>query len=137
MSCDSLPNQIDADQLAQCHTCRHASGSKRWCCKHGITVALGMVHKVSERLPGKLTMAINLTQATIRHVVNGLKSRHPELVEKLMEICRNCVMSVEIDGQLRCRDCGCYMSRKVKWESEVCRLGYWNETLNDDMPNLL
>lgn len=130
MNCENIPEQIDADQLAKCHMCRHISGSKRWCCKHGFTVELGIVRQAMPELPGTLTMARNLAGATVRHVANGLKVRPPELVEKLMQICRRCEMSVEIDGQLRCKDCGCYMARKVKWESEFCRLGYWDEVLS-------
>lgn len=143
MTCEVKPETVDLDQ---CRRCKSASGKLLWCCRHGFYLQPTkgeaamrgpkrrvqgemQVVKVPDELPGTITMARNLAGATARHVANRLKTRSPEQVEKLMQVCRKCDLSVGIDGQLRCKDCGCYMARKVKWESEVCRLGFWDKAL--------
>lgn len=149
MDCQTKPETVDLDQ---CRKCKSASEKLLWCCRHGFYLqptkgqaalrgpkieVQGQIQIIKTDLPGTMTMARNLFGATVRHIANGLNTRSPELVERLMEVCRKCVMSVEIDGQLRCKDCGCYMARKVKWESEVCRLGFWDELLKRESENIL
>ncbi len=84
----------------------------------------------SEDLPGILTQAANLAQATAQHVAAGLPQADKATVEYRLNQCNNCERCVkgaspEEKNEWRCAECGCYVLTKAGWAEQKCPLGKW------------
>ena len=73
--------------------------------------------------PSLFQQSLNLGSALVDHIANGLKSTEKTLQEQRLEICNECPSFNKDAG--RCRECGCYMITKTKWDSAKCPLGKW------------
>lgn len=119
-SCDEIPTLTKAFIEDSCHSCRHASGTKRWCCKWGLTLT------TEARTPALTTMVKTLAVETAKHAASGFKTRSQDDIERITQLCRSCE-NVFYDEKLgmRCRLCGCNMALKIKWATTRCPVGKW------------
>ncbi|QDU39657.1 hypothetical protein Mal4_40030 [Maioricimonas rarisocia] len=75
--------------------------------------------------PGLATQVVNFGRAVLKHVANGRNQADTAVVAARLAACENCD---SLDGLRRvCRepDCGCFVDRKARWESEDCPRGRW------------
>lgn len=89
---------------------------------HGLTV-ISRDPRDKPALPGRITMAANLTRAVAAHVADGLKKVETMDLQQRLEVCSVC----ELRRDDRCTVCGCYLAEKASWRSSECPLGKWNQ----------
>jgi hypothetical protein len=89
---------------------------------HGLTV-ISRDPQDKPALPGRITMAANLTRAVAAHVADGLKKVDTADLQQRLEVCSVC----ELRKDDRCTVCGCYLAEKASWRSSECPLGKWNQ----------
>ena len=89
---------------------------------HGLTV-ISRDPRDKPALPGRITMAANLTRAVAAHVADGLKKVETKDLQQRLEVCSVC----ELRKDDRCTVCGCYLAEKASWRSSECPLGKWNQ----------
>lgn len=76
--------------------------------------------------PGLLRKAVNFGIAAVRHVADGGKQVSDETFEARIAVC---IVCDSCDRQrMVCREpnCGCYIEKKARWQSEECPLGKWS-----------
>lgn len=72
-------------------------------------------------LPKGRRLAHNFLKAVAKHAVNR-KERSKSEQERVLAICQRCDNYLMVNNQPRCKhyNCGCFLERKVKWDSENC-----------------
>jgi hypothetical protein len=119
-TCTENPTLTKAFIEEHCQPCRHASDSRRWCCKWGLTLT------TEARTPALTAMAKTLAIETVKHAVSGFKTRPPEDVDRITKLCQSCENIFYDDKHgLRCRLCGCAMTLKIKWATTRCPKQKW------------
>ncbi|MFN9822510.1 MAG: DUF6171 family protein, partial [Planctomyces sp.] len=93
---------------------------------HGLTV-ISRDKADKPALPGRITMAANLTRAVAAHVADGLQKADAQELQRRLETCSVC----ELRNDDRCTVCGCYLAEKASWRSSECPLGKWNLEVSD------
>ncbi len=88
---------------------------------HGLTV-ISRDKADKPALPGRITMAANLTRAVAAHVADGLQKADAQELQRRLETCSVC----ELRNDDRCTVCGCYLAEKASWRSSECPLGNGN-----------
>src|SRR5690606_31963370 len=75
--------------------------------------------------PSIIRKAYNFGRAATRHVATGARNVSDEDYQARLSVCRDCP-SCDLQ-KLVCRQksCGCYLTKKARWESERCPLGKW------------
>jgi hypothetical protein len=76
-----------------------------------------------QKLPSKIQMAKNLTQASVEHAKNGFANVTSEEQQARLDICKSC--EFYIPEQDRCGKCGCYLKSKSAWKSGKCPVEKW------------
>lgn len=78
-------------------------------------------NKMPCKLPGLPTQAANFTKAVIKHISTGMQSTDNAEKAKRSNICNRC--DSNING--RCKECGCFINKKISWKDQECPLKKW------------
>lgn len=90
----------------------------------GAMIEAGHVKPIGPGLARKLK---NFGFAVTKDVKTGSR-RVPESVRaERITICRSCPLYNKAKGWCKHPDCGCLMTRKVRWASTECPVGHWGE----------
>ncbi len=84
-----------------------------------------MTEESNSQEPGLVRKAVNFSKAVARHVVDGGRKVDDTLFQQRLEICRNCP-SCDTDRMV-CREkkCGCKLTLKARWRSDICPQNKW------------
>ena len=117
--------KFNAEQIAKCKLCKHASANVKhpsklgWCGFHAVHVD----DKSKKKMPPLITQAKNFTTATKKHVAAGRPKRSELETAKCMATCEKCEW-FNPDSR-RCSKCGCRMTIKSRWATANCPIGKW------------
>ena len=80
--------------------------------------------RIREEAPSIIKKAWNFTNALTKFVANSGKRVSKEEYRDRLEECDQCIFR---DGE-EClhKSCGCLLTLKAQWRTEVCPLGRWN-----------
>lgn len=68
-------------------------------------------------------MATSFAGATIKHAMSGFEYRAQEDINRIQEICKAC--EHYLPDKKRCKLCGCWTQRKIRWASSHCKINKW------------
>jgi len=68
-------------------------------------------------------MAGSLAKAAGKQILAGNPKRSEDEIKRIMAICKSCEFYVS--DTRRCLKCGCYMRKKIPWETTHCMIGKW------------
>jgi len=122
--CLIKPKEFTKEQIAKCRQCKWASAKIRWCGKHACCIG-GQRSRivVPKKYPSLPRMAGSFAKAAGRQALAGNPRRTPEEIARIKAICEACEFFAR-DAQ-RCSKCGCYMNRKIPWQTTHCNIGKW------------
>jgi len=121
--------------------CMESLGNNQYrCTKYGFTITttdlpircslcsppINISPANTKELPSLGKQAINLGKAVVKHTINKFKRVDEEEFKRRFRICKEeCDCLVVVDNQVRCSECGCFIDKKLWWESESCPKGNW------------
>jgi len=88
--------------------------------QYGMTI-LSKLPQDRPKLPDKLKMISNFTQAVAKHVITGAKQVTAEQLEARLDVCMVCPHR----NERRCAVCGCFVAQKAKMKEAECPIGKW------------
>ncbi len=74
-------------------------------------------------LPNVSTMVLNIGIAAAQFIARGISVRSDEEKSRILLICEACEFYRHSDK--RCAQCGCYLSVKLRMNSEHCPINKW------------
>ena len=131
MTCDKKPEFTKA-QIAECQSCKHASGKKIWCCKFGCWIGEPPEKKriiTPDKIitqppkprpkPTIADMSNHFSRAMVKWAKKGFKTVSKDEYIKRRSICSDC------SGGWRCPHCGCMIWAKAALATEKCPENKW------------
>jgi hypothetical protein len=105
-----------------CQFCEGVSGLTREKEIQFLEIRLKQINNIKNE-PNLLQKTSNFIQAGLGHILSGMKSASPELIEQRNFICSDCEKyNPQKDS---CSECGCFLSIKTIWSEQKCPLGKW------------
>ena len=82
-----------------------------------------MEYGIIKEFPSLAKQAFNLGKAAVEHTMAGFPRVSEDEFKRRINICNKC--DSLIPNSMRCRECGCFMTKKAWWKEQECQLNKW------------
>lgn len=86
-----------------------------------------LISLTSKKMPSVTQLGRNFAKAVVNHAADGFRKTPQEIQDVRMATCRSCDFYDQPSGRCRHGNCGCWINRKVSWQSEKCPIGKWEQ----------